>query len=436
MKFLDNKLLDIIKGAGLNFIFYAINLLLVYALAIVIGKYFGPEVYGRYAIIKSLLLILIIISTLGTNTLATKLAADESHFMKPYYYSDFVRKSYRLFLMSSFLISFVIFIFRKEISTIFFNDIKLENYLFIFPIFFIFITILNYNSNLLKGQKRVLAFSYLSSFLNNFIFFCALLAFVFFLNRSSETIIIYSFTSSIVIAAIFSLTKVFPLKYHITKKTLATRNILSKSFPMMISASMLYVVFSIDILFLGYFENSINVGIYRVVTQITSVNTTFLIIFSVILSPHVSSLHATHKVNELKNTVYKSIKLLFLSTTPLFLLILIFSKDILLFFGENYVTGYASLLVLCCCQFLYAISGFVELLLNMTGHHNEFGKITFFTAALNIGLNFILIPNFGILGAALATGSSIVLTNFIALIIVYRKLGIISIYIPCIKLVK
>lgn len=436
MNFLDNKLLDIIKGASLNFVFYAINLLLVYALAIVIGKYFGPEIYGRYAIVKSLLLILIIISTLGTNTLATKLAANESHFLKPYYYSDFVRKSYRLFLMVSLLLSSVIFIFRKEISTIFFNDIKLENYLFIFPVFFVFITILNYNSNLLKGQKRVLEFSYLSSFLNNFIFFIVLLVFVFILNKFSETIIIYSFTGSIVIASIFSLTKVFPLKYAKTRKALPTRKILSKSFPMMISASMLYIVFSVDILFLGYFENSNNVGIYRVVTQITSVNTTFLIILSVVLSPYVSSLYASHKVKELKNMVYKSTKLLFLSTTPLFILVFIFSKDILLFFGENYVTGYTSLLVLCFCQFLFAISGFVELLLNMTGHHNEFGKVTFFTAILNIGLNFILIPNFGILGAALATGTSIVLTNFLALLIVYRKLGIISIYIPFIKFVK
>ena len=61
MAFFDKKIKEIIKGVGLNFLFYAANLVLVYFLAIVITKYFGPEIYGRYAIVKSLLLILIIL---------------------------------------------------------------------------------------------------------------------------------------------------------------------------------------------------------------------------------------------------------------------------------------------------------------------------------------------------------------------------------------
>jgi len=46
------------------------------------------------------------------------------------------------------------------------------------------------------------------------------------------------------------------------------------------------------------------------------------------------------------------------------------------------------------------------------------------TAALNLGLNLLLIPNYGISGAALATAGSLVLNNILQLGYIYRIMGI------------
>ena len=54
----DKDLFELIKGGSLNFIFYGLNLFVVYFLAIIITKFYGPSAYGRYSIIKSLILLL------------------------------------------------------------------------------------------------------------------------------------------------------------------------------------------------------------------------------------------------------------------------------------------------------------------------------------------------------------------------------------------
>jgi O-antigen/teichoic acid export membrane protein len=66
----------------------------------------------------------------------------------------------------------------------------------------------------------------------------------------------------------------------------------------------------------------------------------------------------------------------------------------------------------------------------MTGKQKIFGKITFFTAILNLILNYILIPKYGLTGASIATGISILLTNLFSLVVIYNQYQFLAIYIP------
>lgn len=432
MKINDKHIFELVKGGGINFIFYGLNLIIVYLLAILIPKYYGAAAYGRYSIIKSIILILIIITTLGLNTLAIKLASDSKHYKKKRFKSNFLKRSYLVLFISSTIIATLLFFFKKSIAINLFNDPKLEQYFFVFPFLLITAVFLNYNSNLFKGQKRVLLFSIVSSFLNNFILICFIFV-LFNWYSNDEFYLILGFLLSLVSALIVSLYKTFPIKYESTIKNISTKKLLRLSYPMMLSSSMIYIVFSIDTLMLGFFEISENVGIYRVVTQISSVNTIFLIVFGTIIGPKISSLYSEGKHEELKFLIKKASKLIFFITLPVFLIVIIFSKQILMFFGVEYMKGYYALILLSFCQFTYAISGFVDLLLNMTGRQKVFGKITVISAVVNLLLNFVLIPKFGIIGAAISTGFSILLTNTIALIYIKKKMNILSIYIPVFK---
>ena len=82
----------------------------------------------------------------------------------------FLKKSYFILFITSIIFTLFLFFFKNEIAITIFNDEKLEEYLTYFPLILFFSVFLNYNSNVLKGQGKILSFSIISSFLNNFIF--------------------------------------------------------------------------------------------------------------------------------------------------------------------------------------------------------------------------------------------------------------------------
>ncbi len=62
-----------------------------------------------------------------------------------------------------------------------------------------------------------------------------------------------------------------------------------------------------------------------------------------------------------------------------------------------------------------------------------FMRILFIGAILNIGLNYILIPIYGIVGASIASMFSIVFWNFLMVYFVWKEFNFMSIYLPLFK---
>ncbi len=423
----DKHLSEILKGGGVTFIFHILNLITVYLLAIFISKSYGADAYGRFSIIKSMIVIFTVITTLGLNTLAIKLGSDVKHFFNRKFKSDFVYKSYTLILIWSSLICAIFSFFKDEIAVLFFEDSQLLVYFSFFPILLIASTFLNYNSNLFKGLGKILPFAILSAFLGNII----LLTYVIIDFKSAEEAnLILFLTLGTCLSLLISILLLFPIKLEKRIRKLQLRSLLSSSTPMMFSSSMIFIIFSIDVLMLGYFRTSEEVGVYRIISQISSLNVIFLIVFGTIVGPKISNLNSKGDQQELKKVIRSSTKLIFFATAPIFLTILIFSKKILSFFGPEYALEQHVLILLATAQFLYAVSGFVDLTLNMTGRQKVYTRITTSSAIANILLNIILVPLYGLEGAALSTAASVLLTNFISLIYIKRKLNLVLVYNP------
>ena len=62
-------------------------------------------------------------------------------------------------------------------------------------------------------------------------------------------------------------------------------------------------------------------------------------------------------------------------------------------------------------------------LLNVTGHQNLCARVVGVTALLNVVLNLVFIPTFGLMGAAMATTTSMAVTGFWLVTIVKRRFG-------------
>ena len=96
----------------------------------------------------------------------------------------------------------------------------------------------------------------------------------------------------------------------------------------------------------------------------------------------------------------------------MFFISVIFLGDwFLSLYGRDFVNGYVALIILAVGQLLNSFCGFVGFLMMMTGHHNRAALVLSLSCVLNLILNMLFIPLWGMTGAALATAISLICWN-------------------------
>ena len=101
-------------------------------------------------------------------------------------------------------------------------------------------------------------------------------------------------------------------------------------------------------------------------------------------------------------------------------------------FGEEFIIGKTALVLITIGQFVNAASGSVGNIMNMTGREKPLRNILVIASILSVLLNYLLIPMYGINGAAVANMVSVVFWNLTAVIYTKVKIGINSFYLPLI----
>ena len=100
-----------------------------------------------------------------------------------------------------------------------------------------------------------------------------------------------------------------------------------------------------------------------------------------------------------------------------------FNLTILSLFGNDFKKGYLALIIIATGAFFNSITGNVDQILNMTGNEQKVIRVMFVGFVLNILLNFMLIPNYGYVGAAFASFVVNIVVNTIFVIVIRKKLG-------------
>jgi len=106
------------------------------------------------------------------------------------------------------------------------------------------------------------------------------------------------------------------------------------------------------------------------------------------------------------------------------ILLLALGLPLLWLFGPQFTQGYPVMLILVVGFLFRSSMGPAEFLLNMLGEHKICAAVLFTTAVLNIALNLVLVPAFGLMGAATATSTSLVAAALMHYVVVGRRLEI------------
>lgn len=181
---------------------------------------------------------------------------------------------------------------------------------------------------------------------------------------------------------------------------------------------------SIGKVMLGNLASMDAVGIYSVAHQISMVATFGFVAIGSISLPFLSRLFAAGDMERLQAALSLSARATAVVTFLSISLIIIFSPFILSVFGPDFAGSRPVLYILLVGSGVNCLCGMVNAMMNFSGNSRYIVYILTGVLGANVLLNLLLIPMFGVIGAAIATAVSIVVQNLVMLYYVQRKLGV------------
>jgi O-antigen/teichoic acid export membrane protein len=161
-------------------------------------------------------------------------------------------------------------------------------------------------------------------------------------------------------------------------------------------------------LFVGIFRPAYEAGIYQTASQISLIFVVILNAMNTIFSPMIADLYHRKENIRMEELYRVSTKWGLYLIAPLYLVIMIFPQEFISsIFGIKYVSGYLPMMILVTTQVVNVGTGAVGHLLIMTGNQNNWFITSGLSMTLCIVLNALLVPDYGMLGAAVATAIAI-----------------------------
>jgi len=180
----------------------------------------------------------------------------------------------------------------------------------------------------------------------------------------------------------------------------------------------------LDIILLGFFRIAYDVGLYSVALKIQPFIYMFSSSMALIFSPIVVELFEKKDINNL-GFIYKRVtKWTALVSTPIVLVIVIFSENILRIFGNDFLPASGALIILSAGSLFADMFGLSGQVINMIGKPMV-NLINSIVLTVIMILSFvILIPAYGIAGAAISYSIGLFVINVLRIIQVYKFINI------------
>jgi len=422
---LNDSLVKITKGAGIAFGGSLAALFIGFISRPMIARYGTEADYGVYSLALVILSICATIATLGLQQGAARSIAyargknDSARIQK------LIPASVQFGLMAGISLSIIVFLTSDILATKIFHDAALGFPLKIFALGIPFLTLTNVLISIFQGFDDVKPTVYFQNILRPLLLPLLLLPII--ILNLPFTDVFYAFLASLVISCVALIVyTVKRLPFPVGFRTGLSANPVAKelllfSLPLLGVAMLSLVISWTDTLMLGGLKSSADVGLYNAASPLAQFISAPLGALLLIYVPVASGLYAQGSMAEMKRNFSIVTKWLFSATLPLFLILFLFPETVLGFvFGASYASAATALRILSLGLIIANLTGPNVSTLVAMGE-TRFVMWTYLaTALLNVGLNFALIPPFGIEGAAITSAAAITFANIVICWKLYR----------------
>lgn len=196
------------------------------------------------------------------------------------------------------------------------------------------------------------------------------------------------------------------------------------SLSLMVNAGIYLILGQLGVLMTGIIHGTYESGILSASVRIAALVTFAMTAINMTAAPLMSAAYAKGDKRRLQSVVTASGVAALAFAAAVFAVLAGFGGEVLKVFGPEFEAGTPALLLMSGGQLVNALCGQTGMVMTMTGHEGVLTKALLVSAALNIGLNGLLIPVWGMTGAGMAM---LVAGSFwpVAMVfVVQRKLGI------------
>jgi len=385
------------------FLFYSFGILSNYIFTVLVVKILDIEAWGIFATFLAYFQIASKLTLFGMDTTLLKLISEYLALKK---FSE-IKEIYKKIIFLSISFSFLTILFFQILKNSFlFQKVNFGGNFFL---------VLPFYNQLLLNAEFIRAFedTYLYLIFRQFgIYILSIIIFLILL-KAQKSLYIPEISYSLAIIILFFISTIYVFRYLKNLKSCKTLDkseitysfILNLSFSLFISS--LFVTFNnwIDIIILSTFRTHKEVGIYNIFQKVSCLINLPLNIVNIFIVPKFAKLWAKNRKRELIKLATNVTKFILIISILITLIFLMSYKYILIFFLKNHIDNNYNFFSFFILVFTYLINvafGNVGYILKITSYQNFYRNVMLLSTLVNVILNIILVPIFGILGASIS----------------------------------
>jgi len=407
----DQAIRDVIKGAGVVYVGLFLELLIAFVAQVLAAQYLSVSGFGGLTTGTALLDIGSIVAGLGLAGGLTRYLPRIEREQK----RSLVTTAVGVTLANSVFIGGLVALGAPVIATEVFNDPSVTVSIRIFGAAIPFSALLNIGIGGIRGEKQSLYQVYVKNITQPLVrFFLVIVAVVLGLDQAGIAgayALPYVVTSTL---ALFLLYRSLP-RTPLQVDTDLTERVARYSIPLTASGVAGFVYRSVDIFLILYFLDSSAVGVYGVAYAAVGFMQMFSTAFNFLGAPVASELEHGGDIEEVMSVFRPVARWLVVGSACAFVPIGVFSTEFIsLIYGSGYAAGGLALTVLALGYGSQNVLSVNNPILQALGRSRILAFNSVLAATVNLVLNILFIPRFGIVGAAVATCVSFVLRDGLA----------------------
>ncbi len=385
-----------------------------YLYSALLARWVGAEFLGIYSLANAIMLISEVVAKMGLETGVMRFVSRLNPELDQEKIQKIIASALKMTTIFSLVIMVALIISSGAIVKNILNEpplLKLVIIIFAIAIPFNALTLISAFAT--QGFKRLKYKILVTQFLNPTLLLTTMVICYWFISAESALMAPMLITGIIGFFVMLGvLKKVTGVSNNQIMKAKVDTSLFNFSYPLMFVTILQTFMHWMDILMLGYFTDATTVGLYHPAARTAGLLQALLLSFISIYAPMMAQFHREGDRKKMADTYKLVSRWLLMCAIPISAIFIIFPGKVMLLFGPEYLPSAKILVILTGATFIQAIFGAAGPTLSMSGHTKLVLWNTIGAFALNFSLNIFLIPNYGIIGAAIATLTSLIVVGF------------------------